>query len=53
MYKVVNEQGPDHDKTFEVAVYSGKTAIGQGAGKTKKDAEQAAAKDALNRLLFD
>ncbi|MGI6399460.1 MAG: putative dsRNA-binding protein [Bacillota bacterium] len=27
--------------------------MGQGAGKTKKDAEQAAAKDALNRLLFD
>ncbi|MFY9322416.1 MAG: putative dsRNA-binding protein, partial [Bacillota bacterium] len=53
VYRVVNEQGPDHDKTFQVAVYSGKTAIGQGAGKTKKDAEQASAKDALNRLLFD
>jgi ribonuclease-3 len=52
-YRVVGEQGPDHDKTFTVSVYSGKTAIGRGMGKTKKEAEQAAAQDALNYVIFD
>lgn len=52
-YKVVGEQGPDHDKTFTVSVYSGKMAIGRGIGKTKKEAEQAAAEDALNHITFD
>ena len=52
-YRVVSEQGPDHDKTFTVSVYSERTAIGRGAGKTKKEAEQAAAEDALNSVVFD
>jgi ribonuclease-3 len=52
-YRVVSEQGPDHDKTFTVSVYSEKTAMGRGVGKTKKEAEQAAAEDALNSVTFD
>ncbi|NLB73617.1 MAG: ribonuclease III [Firmicutes bacterium] len=52
-YRVVDEQGPDHDKTFMVSVYSGETAMGRGVGKTKKEAEQAAAEDALNHITFD
>ena len=50
-YRVVSEDGPDHDKTFTVSVYSGDVSIGCGVGKTKKDAEQAAAEDALIRLI--
>ncbi len=49
-YDVYDEQGPDHDKTFYVAVkWQGET-LGKGQGKTKKDAEQAAARNALQRL---
>jgi len=49
-YRVVSEEGPDHDKTFTVSVYSEQTAVGRGIGKTKKEAEQAAAEDALNSV---
>lgn len=49
-YRLVKESGPDHDKTFEVEVYLDSNRIGQGKGHSKKNAEQAAAKDAL--LLF-
>jgi len=43
-------EGPDHDKTFQVRVYFGKRELGHGEGKSKKEAEQAAARDALRRL---
>lgn len=46
-YKVINESGPDHDKKFEVQVYLNSNVIGQGSGKSKKEAEQNAAKKAL------
>jgi len=49
-YEMVNSQGPDHDKTFAVQVHFGKRILGHGEGKTKKEAEQAAAKDALGKL---
>lgn len=49
-YKVINEYGPGHDKTFEVEVLIGPSSMGEGIGKTKKQAEQKAAKDALNHL---
>jgi 3',5'-nucleoside bisphosphate phosphatase len=49
VYSVVNETGPDHDKTFEISLsIFGKTY--KGFGKTKKAAEQDAAENALNRL---
>lgn len=51
-YQVVKEEGPDHDKTFYVeAVYKGQT-IGHGSGKTKKEAEVSAAKEALERGTY-
>ena len=49
-YETTSSEGPDHDKTFRVRVHFGKRALGYGEGKTKKEAEQAAACDALQRL---
>jgi ribonuclease-3 len=46
-YKLLKEKGPDHDKVFEVALYLDNAIIGRGAGHSKKDAQQAAAKDAI------
>lgn len=49
-YRIVNESGPDHDKTFEAQVLIGADPIGRGAGHSKKEAEQAAAREAWNTL---
>lgn len=49
-YKMLNEEGPDHDKTFEIALYLNNSMIGKGTGHSKKDAQQAAAKDAIISL---
>ena len=49
-YAVVAESGPDHDKRFEVEVYLNSNAIGYGKGKSKKIAEQQAAKQALELM---
>jgi len=49
-YATVNEEGPDHDRTFTVEVYIGTDPHGVGMGKNKKDAEQAAAETALQKL---
>ncbi len=46
-YRVVAEHGPDHAKTFEVEIELRGEMLGRGAGRTKKDAEQSAAKLAL------
>ena len=46
-YRLVSESGPDHDKTFLVEVYLDSNQIGTGSGHSKKNAEQAAARDAL------
>ncbi len=46
-YITVNEEGPDHDRTFTVEVMIGNRSYGSGDGKNKKDAEQAAAEKAL------
>ena len=46
-YAVIGEEGPDHLKKFTVSVSLGDKVLGQGSGKTKKAAEQAAAKAAL------
>ena len=46
-YVVALESGPDHDKHFEVDVYLNSNAVGHGEGHSKKQAEQAAAKEAL------
>ncbi len=49
-YTVVDQIGPDHDKTFTVRVALHDGASAQGKGKSKKEAEQAAAKAALEKL---
>lgn len=49
-YTVTHESGPDHDKRFEVEVYLNSNCVGHGAGKTKKHAEQEAAKEALELM---
>ena len=49
-YKVIAETGPDHNKTFEVVVIYHNEKIGRGTGKTKKEAEQGAARDAVEKL---
>lgn len=46
-YNVVEEFGPDHSKTFIIAVEIDSRFRGQGRGKSKKEAEQSAAKNAL------
>ena len=50
-YITVKETGPDHNKKFEVAVYVKNKLFGKGIGSSKKQAEQAAAKSALNKLF--
>jgi ribonuclease-3 len=52
-YEVVKEVGPDHEKTFTVAVYADGRAVGHGTGSSKKDAEQQAARGALSVLCKD
>ena len=47
LYKTIKEHGPDHDKQFIVGVYIGSELISQGSGKSKQEAEQEAAKAAL------
>lgn len=49
-YEVISETGADHDKTFCVQVRLGERVLGTGTGKSKKEAEQAAAREALTKL---
>ncbi len=49
IYEIVNEDGPDHNKTFHTQVKMNNDIIGFGTGKSKKESEQNAAKMALRR----
>jgi ribonuclease III len=49
-YRLVGESGPDHDKAFEVEILVGRRVLGRGKGRSKKEAEQRAAQDALEIL---
>jgi ribonuclease III len=49
-YHVRRSYGPDHAKTFEIDVTVSQEVLGTGSGKSKKEAEQAAARDALRKL---
>lgn len=49
-YEIASSAGPDHDKTFSVEVRIGGKRLGAGSGKSRKEAEQAAAHDALSRM---
>ena len=46
-YEVVREWGPDHDKQFEIGVFLEKELIAKGEGKSKQEAQQMAAENAL------
>jgi len=50
-YEVINEEGPDHEKEFTISVYIGEELLGTGKGKTKKQAEQNAASEALKSII--
>lgn len=49
-YHVQDEDGPDHEKVFSVEVTIAGEAVGEGQGRSKKEAQQMAARDALQRL---
>ncbi len=49
-YELVSESGPDHRKTFTMRVALNDSPIGEGSGRTKKEAEQNAAKAGLKAL---
>jgi ribonuclease-3 len=49
-YVVTEEEGPPHDRTFRISAMVNEEEIGTGAGRTKKDAEQEAARAALETL---
>jgi ribonuclease-3 len=48
-YKLIRENGPDHDKHFTIGVYIGSELIAEGDGKSKQEAEQSAARAALQK----
>jgi ribonuclease-3 len=48
-YKVLSEEGPDHDKTFTLGVFVGDKKIGTGTGHSKQEAQAAAAAEAITR----
>ncbi len=49
-YSTIKEEGPDHDKFYTIGVYIENKLLGQGDGKSKQDAEKAAARAALENL---
>lgn len=49
-YRLVSESGPDHNKVFEIAVSVNEEEVGFGQGESKKEAQQQAAKDAIEKL---
>ncbi len=46
-YEVLEETGPDHDKNFTIGIFFGSSLVGKGTGKSKQEAEQIAARNAL------
>ncbi len=51
-YRIVSQAGPEHHKHFEAEVFWNEEPLGAGSGQSKRMAEIAAAKDALNRKLW-
>ena len=49
VYKVLGEEGPDHDKVFTLGVFVGETLMGRGTGPSKQIAQQQAARQAITR----
>ncbi len=50
LYKVIEEEGPAHAKTFTVGVYVGEDLLGEGKGRSKQEAEESAASKALEKV---
>lgn len=50
VYRVVGTSGPEHNKRFQTEVLLEGKSLGSGMGRTKKDSEQQAAKDAMEKL---
>ncbi|MGS0972509.1 MAG: ribonuclease III [Candidatus Izemoplasmataceae bacterium] len=51
-YRLISEEGPSHNKTFTMRVYMDDILMGEGIGKSKKEAEQHAAERALKKLAI-
>ena len=49
-YEVVDERGPPHERTFQISAIVAGAEVGRGTGRSKKDAEQEAARTALEAL---
>ncbi len=49
-YKVTKSEGPDHARTFWIEAVAGSQSLGKGQGKSKQEAEQAAAREALEKM---
>jgi len=52
-YSISKESGPDHQKVFEVDILADGRTLGRGVGRSKKEAEQSAAKEALDKLRHE
>jgi ribonuclease-3 len=50
-YHTISNTGPAHDKTFRIKVEANGRVLGYGSGKSKKEAEQMAARDALRKCF--
>ncbi|MDY6912634.1 MAG: putative dsRNA-binding protein, partial [Chloroflexota bacterium] len=50
IYQTVDATGPDHERVFTVEVFAGDISLGLGMGKSKRAAEQEAAREALTNL---
>src|SRR3989338_7642220 len=51
VYKVIKEEGPDHDKSYTIGVYIDEKLLAEGVGKSKHEAEKSAARNALQKML--
>jgi ribonuclease-3 len=51
VYKVLSEEGPDHDKLFVIGVFVNSKQMGEGSGPSKQAAQVAAATDAMKRFV--
>lgn len=49
-YRVIKEEGPDHNKSYTIGVYIGEKLLAEGVGKSKQEAEKSAARNALENL---
>ena len=52
VYAIIGEHGPDHNKVFSVHLTHEGKVIGEGTGRSKKEAEQDAASDAIDKMGF-